>query len=127
MTSKPWKERPGACWRKGERASLKRASLKHLLRASQGFQGRVCAPESIEVGASQLPGRHCLSPLNLKEPYDIFPLPPSCFPRPQLYVEQHPAPASDLPFQLDFQSVPLAQNETIDFLLGGLRAWGSTQ
>src|SRR5215211_7577806 len=127
MSSKPSSAQPGGSWRKRGRASLKRTSRKHLLRASQGFQGRVCAPESIEVGASQLPGRCCLIPLNLKEPYDIFPLPPSCFPRPQLYVEQHPAPASDLPFQLDFQSVPLAQNETIDFLLGGLRAWGSTQ
>src|SRR5215216_5693254 len=127
MTSKPWKELPDACWRKGERASLKRASLKHLLRASQGSQGRVCAPESIQIGASQLPGRDCLIPLNLKEPYDIFPLPPSCFPRPQLYVEEHPAPALYLPFQLDFQSVHLAQNETIDFLLGGLRAWGSSE
>src|SRR5215211_8994404 len=135
MTSKPSRRRPGASWRKRGRASLKRASLKrtspkHHLRASQGSpgsQGGVCAPESIEVGASPLPGRRRLHTLNLKEPYDIFPLPPSCFPRPQLYVEQHPAPASDLPFQLDFQSVPLAQNETIDFLLGGLRAWGSTQ
>src|SRR5215211_5280636 len=106
MTSKPSKGRPDACWRKRRRASLKRASLKrtspkHHLRASQGSpgsQGGVCAPESIEVGASQLPGRHCLIPLNLKEPYDIFPLPPSCFSRPQLYVEEHPAPALYLPF-----------------------------
>ena len=37
-------------------------------------------------------------PLNLKEPYDIFPLAAACFPRPQIYVEQHPAPARDLPF-----------------------------
>jgi len=42
-------------------------------------------------------------------------------------VEEHPAPALYLPFQLDFQSVHLAQNETIDFLLGGLRAWGSSE
>src|SRR5215218_3448051 len=123
MTSKPSSELPGGSWRKRGRASLKRTSPKHHLRASEGSQGRVCAPESIQIGASQLPGRDCLIPLNLKEPYDIFPLPPSCFPRPQLYVEEHPAPALYLPFQLDFQSVHLAQNETIDFLLGGLRAW----
>src|SRR5215212_3368298 len=122
MTSKPSSEQPGASWRKRGRASL-----KHLLRASQGSQGGVCAPESIQIGASQLPGRDCLIPLNLKEPYDIFPLPPSCFPRPQLYVEEHLAPALYLPFQLGLQSVPLAQNETIDFLLGGLRAWGSSE
>src|SRR5215211_9091185 len=135
MTSKPSKGLPGASWRKRGRASLKRASLKrispkHHLRASQGSQGsqgRVCAPESIQIGASPLPGRDCLIPLNLKEPHNIFPLPPSCFPRPQLYVEEHPAPALYLPFQLGFQSVPLAQNETIDFLLGGLRAWGSSE
>ena len=127
MTSKPWKERPGASWRKRGRASLKRTSRKHHLRASQGSQGRVSAPESIQIGASQLPGGHRLISLNLKEPYDIFPLPPSCFPRPQVYVEEHPAPALYLPFQLDFQSVPLAQEETIDFLLPGLRAWGSTE
>jgi hypothetical protein len=42
-------------------------------------------------------------------------------------VKEHPAPAFYLPFQLDFQSVFLAEQETIDFLLGGLRAWGSTQ
>src|SRR5215217_6563597 len=130
MTSKPWKELPGACWRKGERASLKRASLKQLLRASQGSpgsQGRVSAPESIQIGASPLPGRRCLIPLNLKEPYDIFPASTGCLPRPQVYVKEHPAPASDLPFQLDFQSVFLAEQETIDLLLPGLRAWGSTQ
>jgi CRP-like cAMP-binding protein len=38
--------------------------------------------------ASPLPSRRSLSPLNLKEPYDFFPLPAACFPRPQLYVEQ---------------------------------------
>src|SRR5215208_3437205 len=130
MTSKPSNELPGACWRKGERASLKRASLKHLLRDSQGSQssqGRVSAPESIQIGACPLPGGHCLSSLNFKEPYDIFPLPPSCFPRPEVYVKEHPTPALYLPFQLDFQSVPLAQNETIDIFLAGLRAWGSSE
>src|SRR5215208_1004249 len=130
MTSKPSNELRGASWRKRGRVSFKRTSLKHLLRASQGSQGsqgRVCAPESIQIGASQLPGRDCLIPLNLKELYDIFPLPPSCFPRPQIYVKEHLAPAGDLPFQLDLKGVPLAQNETIDFLLGGLRAWGSSE
>src|SRR5215213_5637046 len=130
MTSKPSSELPGGSWRKRGRASLKRTSPKHHLRASegsQGSQGGVCAPESIQIGASPLPGRDCLIPLNLKEPYDIFPLPPSCFPGPQIYVEQHPAPALYLPFQLDFQSVPLAQKETIDFLLPCLRAWGPSE
>jgi hypothetical protein len=81
--------------------SLKRTSLKHHLRAFQGSpgsQGGVSAPESIQIGASQLPGRHCLSSLNLEEPYDIFALSASCFPRPQVYVEQHPTPALYLPF-----------------------------
>jgi hypothetical protein len=78
--------------------SLKRTSPKHHLRASQGSQGRVCAPESIQIGASQLPGRDCLSSLNLKEPYYIFPLSAACFPRPQLYVEQNPTPALYLSF-----------------------------
>jgi hypothetical protein len=122
MMSKPWKERPGASRRKRERASLKRIFRKHHLRASQGSQGSVSAPESIQIGASQLPGRHCLSPLNLKEPYDIFPLPPFCFPRPQVYVEQHPAPALYLPFQLGLKGVPLAQKEAIDVFLSGTRA-----
>src|SRR5215212_4356686 len=101
MTSKPSSERPGACWRKTWRVSFKRTSPKHRLRAfqgSQGSQGRVSAPESIQIGASQLPGRHSLSSLNLEEPYDIFPLPPSCFPGPQIYVEQNPTPALYLPF-----------------------------
>jgi len=65
--------------------------------------------------------------LNFKELYDIFPVSTGCFPRPQIYVKEHLAPAGDLPFQLDLKGVPLAQNETIDFLLGGLRAWGSSE
>jgi len=126
MTSKPSSERPGASWRK-RRVSLKRASPKHRLRASQGSQGGVCAPESIQIGASQLPGRDCLIPLKLKEPYHIFPLPPSGFPGPQLYVEQNPTPALYLPFQLGLKGVPLAQKESIDFLLGGFYARRSTE
>jgi hypothetical protein len=107
------------------RVSLKWTSRKHHLRGSQGSQGSqggVSAPESIQIGASQLPGRRRLSPLKLKEPYDIFPLPPSCFPRPQVYVEQHPAPALYLPFQLGLKGVPLAQKEAIDVFLSGTRA-----
>jgi hypothetical protein len=42
-------------------------------------------------------------------------------------VKEYPAPALYLPFQLDLKGVPLAQKESIDFLLGGLRAWGSTE
>jgi hypothetical protein len=69
-----------------------------------------------------VPGRHCLSPLKLKELYDIFPLSTDSLPRPQLYVEEHLVPAGDLPFQLSLQSVPLAQKETIHLLLGGFYA-----
>ena len=78
--------------------SFKRTSPKHHLRASQGSQRGVSAPESIQIGASQLPGRHCLSPLNLKEPYYIFPLSTGCLPGPQVYVEEHLIPARYLPF-----------------------------
>ena len=42
-------------------------------------------------------------------------------------MEQHPAPALYLPFQLDLKGVPLAQKETIDVFLAGLRARGSTE
>ena len=74
-----------------------------------------------------MPGGGCLGPLNLKEFYDIFPLPPSCFPGPKIYVKEHLAPAGDLPFQLDLKGVPLAQKETIDFLLGGFYARYSSE
>jgi len=74
-----------------------------------------------------VPGRDCLYPLNLEELYDIFPLPPSCFPGPQIYVKEHLAPAGDLPFQLGLKGVPLAKEETIDFLLGGFYARGSIE
>jgi hypothetical protein len=84
-------------------------------------------PEHIQIGVGSLPGSRCIYTLNLKEPYDIFPVSTGCLPRPQVYVEQHPAPALYLPFQLGLQSVPLAQNETIDFLLGGPRTWGPTE
>ena len=66
-----------------------------------------------------VPGRCCPSPLNLEEPYDVFPLSPGRLPGPQLYVEEHLAPAGDLSFQLGFQGVPLAKEETINVLLGG--------
>ena len=84
-------------------------------------------PEHIQIGVGSLPGSGYLHTLNLEEPYDIFPVSTGCLPRPQVYVEEHLLPAGDLPFQLGLQSVPLAENETIDVLLGGLRAWGSTE
>jgi len=74
-----------------------------------------------------VPGRHCLSPLNLKELYDSFPLSTDSLPRPKIYVEEHLLPAGDLPFQLGLQSVPLAQKETIHLLLGGFYARRSTE
>jgi hypothetical protein len=74
-----------------------------------------------------MPGRGCLSPLNVQEPHDIFAVSPSRLPRPQLYVEDHLAPAGDLPFQLGLEGVPLAQKEAIDFLLGGFWARRSTE
>jgi hypothetical protein len=74
-----------------------------------------------------LPGRRCLYTLNLKELYDIFALSTGCLSGPKIYVKEYPAPALYLPFQLGLKSVPLAQKESIDFLLGGLRAWGSTE
>ena len=74
-----------------------------------------------------VPGRRCLSTLNLKELYDIFPLSTGCLSGPQLYVKEHLAPAGDLPFQLGLEGVPLAKEETIDFLLGGFYARRSTE
>jgi hypothetical protein len=72
-------------------------------------------------------GRGCVSPLNVQEPHDIFAVSPSRLPGPQLYVEDHLAPAGDLPFQLGLEGVPLAQKEAIDFLLGGFWARRSTE
>jgi hypothetical protein len=69
-----------------------------------------------------MPGRGCLRPLKLQELYDIFAVSTGCLSGPQVDVEEHLVPAGDLPFQLDLQSVPLAQKETIDFLLGGFYA-----
>jgi hypothetical protein len=69
-----------------------------------------------------LPGRGCLHTLNLKELYDIFPVPTGCLSGPQIYVKEHLAPTGDLPFQLGLKGVPLAQEQTIDFLLGGFYA-----
>jgi len=37
-------------------------------------------------------------------------------------VKEHLVPAGDLPFQLGLQSVPVAKEEPIDFLLGGFYA-----
>jgi len=74
-----------------------------------------------------VPGRGCLQTLNLKELDDIFAVSPSCLPGPQVYVKEHLVPAGDLPFQLGLQSVPLAQKETIDFLLGAFWARRPTE
>jgi len=74
-----------------------------------------------------VPGRRCLSTLNLKELYDIFPLSTGCLSGPQLYVKEHLAPAGDLPFQLGLKGVPLAQKKAIDSLLGVFYARRSTE
>jgi hypothetical protein len=74
-----------------------------------------------------VPGRRCLHALNLKELYDIFAVSTGCLSGPQIYVKEHLVPALYLPFQLGLKGVPLAQNESIDFLLGGFRAWGSSE
>jgi len=74
-----------------------------------------------------MPGRGCLHTLNLKELYDIFSLSPGCLPGPQVDVKEHLAPAGDLPFKLGLQSVPVAKEEPIDFLLGGFYARGSIE
>ena len=50
-----------------------------------------------------------------------------CLSGPKIYVKEHLVPAGDLSFQLDLKDVPLAQEETIDIFLAGLRAWGSTE
>ena len=47
-----------------------------------------------------MPGRVCLHTLHLEEPHDIFAISTGCLPRPQVDVEEHPAPALYLPFQL---------------------------
>jgi hypothetical protein len=85
------------------------------------FPGRL-APQHIQILIGPVPGRGCLQPLHLEEIYDIFAVSTGCLSGPQVYVEEHLAPAGDLPFQLDLQSVSLAQEETIDFLLGGFCA-----
>jgi hypothetical protein len=74
-----------------------------------------------------MPGRSCLRTLNFEEPHDIFAVSTGCLSGPQVYVEEHLAPAGDLPFQLDLKGVPLAQIETVDFLLGGFYARGSIE
>src|SRR5918995_4833570 len=102
MTSKPSSERPGASWRKEEQRAPSRRRL------CSAFPGPL-APEHIQIGVGPLPGRRCLDALILKEPYDIFPLPPACFPGPKIYVKEHLAPAGDLSFQLGLKCVPLAQ------------------
>ena len=91
-----------------------------------GFPGCL-ASEGIQIGAGPVPGRGCLDTLILKEPYDIFPLPAACLPGPQIYVKEDLVPARYLSFQLGLKGVPLAQNETIDGLLGGFYARCSTE
>ncbi|HEX5915570.1 MAG TPA: hypothetical protein VFY54_20905, partial [Rubrobacter sp.] len=83
--------------------------------------------EHIQILIGSVPGRRCLHTLNLKELYDIFPLSTDCLSGPQIYVKEHPVPALYLPFQLGLKGVPLAQNESIDFLLGGFYARRSTE
>jgi hypothetical protein len=92
MTSKPSSERPGASWRKEEQ----RAPSRRLL--CSAFPGRLAAPEHIKILIRSVPGRRCLSPLNLKELYDIFALSTGCLSGPQIYVKEHLAPTGDLPF-----------------------------
>jgi hypothetical protein len=105
--------RPGACWRKEE----ERAPLRWLC----AYPGSL-TPEHIKILTGSVPGRDCLHSLNFQELYDIFPLSTGCLSGPQLYVKEHPAPALYLPFQLGLKGVPLAQKETIDFLLSGFYA-----
>src|SRR5215217_3548315 len=92
-TSKPSKGRPGGFWRKEEQ----RAPPPRRRRSV--FPG-ILPPEHVKILIGSVPGRRCLSPLSLEEPYDIYPVSTGCLPRPQVYVEQHLAPAGDLPFQL---------------------------
>src|SRR5215208_7706865 len=122
MTSKLSKVRPGACWR---RKQEKRTPPPR--RWPSAFVGRFALPEHIQILIGSVPGRRCLYTLNLKELYHIFALSTGCLPGPQIYVKEHFTPAGDLPFQLDLKDVPLAQKETIDFLLGGSYARGSTE
>jgi hypothetical protein len=108
----PSSELPGASWRKdGERAPSR------LL--SPAFSGRLTSPEHIQILIGSVPGRGCLYALNLKELCDIFPVSTGCLSGPQIYVKEHPVPALYLPLQLGLKRVPLAQNESIDYLLCG--------
>jgi hypothetical protein len=120
MTSKPWKELPGASWRKEEQRAPSRRRL------SSAFPGRL-APEYIQILIGSVPGRRCLHTLKLKEPYDIFPVSTGCLSGPQIYVKEHLAPALYLPFQLGLKGVPLAQEEAINDLLPGLHASDFTE
>ena len=93
---------------------------------SCAFPGRF-APDDIQIFVSPLSGRRSLGALILKEPHHVRPIATSRLSGPQVYVKEYPAPALYLPFQLDLQGVPLAQEETIDFLLGGFYARCSTE
>jgi hypothetical protein len=59
-----------------------------------------------------------LRPLDVEELHDLRPVLAGCFPRPQIDVKEHLAPALYLPFQLGLKGVPLAKKETVDFLPG---------
>src|SRR5215212_910002 len=99
MTSKPYSERPGASsWRKEKKKRAPPHRLRRRLWLS-AFPGHLAPPpEYIQILIGSVPGRDCLNSLNLKKPYDIFPLAPSCLSRPQVYVEEHLAPTGDLSF-----------------------------
>src|SRR5215203_5082600 len=117
-TSKPSSVRLVASWRKEEQ----RAPPPRRRRLFSVFPGHLVPSEHIQLCVGSAPSRHCLISLKLQELYDVFAVSTGCLPRPQVNVEEHLVPAGDLPFQLDLQSVPLAQKETIDFLLGAFFA-----
>ena len=86
------------------------------------FPGHLAPPEHLQICVGSVPGSGCPSPLKLQELYDSFPLSTGSLSGPQVYVEEHLLPAGDLPFQLDLQSVPVAQKEPIHLLLGSFYA-----
>ena len=106
---------PDAFWRE------ERGTPRHRrLTPPPGSSGRLI-PGPIQVLVSFLSGRHHFRTLNPEEARDSRPPPTVCFPRPQVHVEEHFAPASDLALQPGLQGVPLAQEETVYGLLPGFR------
>ena len=63
-------------------------------------------------------GSRRLHPLGVQKLHDPCPFLAACLPGPKIYVKEHLAPARYLPFQLGLRSVPLAQEEAVDFLPG---------